>query len=353
MKRTHNDALQGRIISCAPMAGGPSTPQLARSISENGGLGFLAGGTIPVEKLRQELAQMRGCVYAVNLFCPQRSRPKDSDIKSFYAEVARLYAAENLPVPDLPEPDLSNGWEEKMQAIIEASRQGYGPAVLSCTFGVFSEEDIQRLKEAKIQAWVTITNEQDAAIAAERGADVLVVQGPEAGGHRSTWCIEAEPDQRSLDELLIAVHQRVPEMELIAAGGIATQQRVRELLALPGVKGCSIGTAFLRAQEAGTSEANRQILASVVANPNATVSSRAFSGRVARGVRTPFSSAFSVRSHSGGLPPLYPYVNALLGPLRNYFSERGRPDVAYCLAGVHAGKTQSLPAAEILRALSP
>lgn len=353
MKRIYNDALAGRVISCAPMAGGPSTPELARTISEHGGLGFLAGGTIPVEKLRQDLQHMKGCVYALNLFCPQRSRPKDGDIKAFYAEVARLYASENLPVPDLPDPDFSNGWEEKMQAIIEATEQGYGPAVLSCTFGVFSEEDIQRLRRYRIQAWVTVTNEQDAAIAAERGADALVVQGPEAGGHRSTWCIEQDPDERSLDALLKAVHERVPSMPLIAAGGIATRARVKELLELPGVVGCSIGTAFLRAHEAGTSESNRQILGSVVANPNATVASRAFSGRVARGVRTPFSSAFSVRSQSGGLPPLYPYVNALLGPLRNYFAERGRPDVAYCLAGVHAGQTQALPAAEILRALKP
>lgn len=299
-----------RVIA-APMAGGPSTPELVNAV----GFGFLAWGTCTLDHARGELERVEE-PFGINLFYPQRHEPRREDLEAIAAELGA----------DIPDPDYTFGFHEKLDLALADGRA----TIISCTFGCFTAEEFRRIHDTVIQAWMTVTNEVDALKAAELGADGLIVQGPEAGGHRSTWTTTEEPDTRPLERLLDGIFRHV-NLPLIAAGGARTAEDVERLIEW-GATSVACGSAFLLAREAGTSEANRALLRA----GGETVSTRAFSGRYARGVETRFT-----REHPD-LPPLYPQLNVMQKPLRE------DPDYAYCLVGENfAGKLQEGPAAEI------
>ena len=293
-----------------------------------------------VDQFRSELMQLSGRV-AINLFRPQEQAPKPSDIDELAGLLTQAFREFKLGEPRVPAVDLSNGWEEKFRLAVAAR-----PAVMSCTFGLFTADEFATLKRAGIEAWVTVTNPEDARRAEQAGADVLVVQGPEAGGHRSTWTITEEPDGRCLDDLLKAVMNAGVRVPLVAAGGVATRADVVRVLSL-GATAAACGSAFLLCDEAGTSPNNREILRSAPDMGLMTVSSRSFSGRYARGVATRF-----VREHES-LPPVYPYLNHLIAPLRAATAPLGNWDYAYCLAGTGIGSIKEGAVRQILKALNP
>ncbi|WP_080795880.1 NAD(P)H-dependent flavin oxidoreductase [Corynebacterium pacaense] len=326
------DSLDIPVI-IAPMAGGPSTPALVNAAHESGTVGFLAGGVIGVDQLREDISGVNGR-FGVNLFRPQDREPAPADIDAVAGRLTQAFREYGLDDPHIPEVDLSNGWAEKFDLLLQAR-----PAVVSSTFGMFTATEFDALNRAGIEAWVTVTNPEDAVTAEAAGADVLIVQGPEAGGHRSTWSIDVRPDRRSLDDLLRDIAVSVP---IVAAGGISTSRDVERVLSL-GAQAASCGTAFLLAPEAGTSLFNRGI----IADGGPTVSTRAFSGRFARGAATAFSRA------NESLPPLYPYLNTLLAPLRKASTARGNRDFAYCLAGTGMALAREAEAKRILMELNP
>lgn len=293
------------------MAGGPSTPELVNAV----GFGFLAWGTCPLDQARDELSRVEE-PFGINLFYPQRAEPRRKDLQAIASELGA----------EIPEPDYTFGFYDKLDLALADGRS----TIISCTFGCFTEAEFARIHDADIQAWVTVTNEVDAIKAAELGADGLIVQGPKAGGHRSTWTITEEPDERDLEQLLSGIFRHV-NIPMIAAGGARTSEDVERLIEW-GAVSVACGSAFLLADEAGTSQTNRSILKA----GGTSVSTRAFSGRYARGVESRFT-----REHPD-LPPLYPQLNAMQKPLRE------NPDYSYCLVGEDfAGKLQEGPAAEI------
>ncbi|WP_460490474.1 nitronate monooxygenase, partial [Corynebacterium nasicanis] len=139
-------------------------------------------------------------------------------------------------------------------------------------------------------------------------------------------------------DLVRSVAERI-DVPLIAAGGIRDAADVAAALALPGVVAVSCGSAFLLADEAGTSPLNRELLA----GGGTSVASRAFSGRVARGLETDFS-----RKHPD-MPPVYPYLVPLQAAER---AERPR-ELAYCLVGVGVEKLGGGSTVSILGRLAP
>lgn len=309
----------------APMAGGPTTPELVAAAESAGSFGALGLGSSSVDAAREAIAACAGTRFGVSLFYPQRELTE-----SELAAARSLAAEENAVLGDVP---LNFGWQDKLDAALDG-----GAAVLWSMFGVFEETDIARIHAAGAEAWTTVTTPEEAQSAAARGVDVLCVQGPEAGGHRGVWDPSAEPDPRPLKELVAAVHQ-VTGIPLIAAGGLRTREDVAEALAWPGVEAASCGSAFLLSDEAGTSEHNRGLLR----RGGRTVSTRAFSGRYARGLETAYT-----RVHPD-LPLVYPYLNALLKTRRAQLDA----DVDYCLVGVEVEKIGGGSVAEILAQLHP
>ena len=185
---------------------------------------------------------------------------------------------------------------------------------------------------------VTVTSADEARLAAEHGADSLVVQGTEAGGHQGTFG-NAEPNRTPLLDALAAV-RAVVDLPLVATGGIMTAADARAVLDA-GAHAVQIGTALLCTPEAGTSAVHRAAL--LDARYPGTVVTRAFTGRWARGL----ANRFTVEHPDA--PAGYPQVHHLTRPLRAAAAKAGDSDVPNLWAGTEWRAVRAEPAAEVVR----
>jgi nitronate monooxygenase len=328
-------ALEQPIVQ-APMGGGPSTPELAAAVGEAGGLGFLAAGYRSVEAVRAELAELRALSrrpFGINLFAPPAA-PGDPAELARYAERLRGDAERRGVALGEPRHD-DDGWEDKL-ALCVAERV----PLVSFTFGCPDAAVLQRLRAAGCETWVTVTTGEEAAVAARAGADGLVVQGFEAGGHRGSFD-PSSPGELGLLALLRLVSAGT-DLPLVATGGIADRAGVEAVLAA-GASAAQLGTAFMLTPEAGTAEAHRRALR----GDAPTVLTRAFTGRPARGIENRF-----IREHERAAPLGYPEVHHLTAPLRAAARAASDPDGLNLWAGQAYRLTRELPAAQLVRELS-
>ncbi len=193
---------ENRIV-LAPLAGGPSTPELAAAVAEAGGLPFLGAGYLTAAALAEQLEATRALTdapFGVNIFV-LRDRPVDAGAVAAYVDELQPEAA-RLGVP-LGEPRFDDdGFDAKLAVALEA-----GVAVVSFTFGCPDQADIARIRAAGSETWLTVTSLAEAQAADQAGADALVVQGAEAGGHRGSW-EDTDDDAVPLQELLRATAAR-------------------------------------------------------------------------------------------------------------------------------------------------
>ena len=320
----------------APMAGGPSTPALAAAVSDAGGLGFLAAGYKPVDAVREDLAQLRRLTdrpVGMNLFVPSPAVADRAAVQRYAASLQRdaeRYGAR------LGEPRHDDdGWDAKLALVLEER-----VAVVSFTFGCPPEDVIGRLRRAGIAVWVTVTTAAEATVAERAGADAVVVQGVEAGGHRGSFDDDAPGDVGLLALLqLVAAAVDVP---MVASGGLMTGRAVAAVLAA-GAGAAQLGTALMLTPEAATSAPHRRALAGEVP----TALTRAFTGRTARGVVNDF-----LREHSAGAPRAYPEIHHITAPLRAAGRERGDPDVLNLWAGQAYRLAADVPAGRLVRRIA-
>jgi len=321
----------------APMAGGPSTPQLTAAVSQAGGLGFLAAGYRPLEAVGADIERVRTLTplpFGLNVFLP--SDPDDS------AEIALARYAERMG-PEAERLGVACGaprwdddaWEDKVALACRAR-----VPVVSFTFGCPSADTVRVLHAAGSEVWVTVTEPDEASQARDAGADALVVQGLEAGGHRASFRDEDGRGLIGLLALLRLVVARVA-LPLVGTGGVADGGAVAAVLAA-GAHAAALGTAFMCTPEAGTSAVHRTALGGSAA----TALTRAFSGRTARGITNRFMA-----DHDGDAPRGYPQVHHLTAPLRAAARERGDPEVVNLWAGQAHELTRQMPAGELVRDL--
>jgi nitronate monooxygenase len=326
-----------RPIVLAPLAGGPSTPELAAAVGDAGGLGFLAAGYLSASAMRSRVADLRERSrrpFGVNLFVPGTGEVDRDGVRA-YAERLRPEAARyGVELGEARDDD--DGWHEKLEILRDDP-----VAVVSFTFGCPEPEVLSALAERGTETWVTVTDLDEARIALAAGARALVVQGTEAGGHRGSFVDRDGGEELGLLALLrlVAAEAEVP---LIAAGGIGDGAALAAALAA-GASAGQLGTAFLRAPEAGTSPAHRAALATDAP----TVLTRAFSGRLARGIRNRFTV-----DHSAAAPLAYPQVHHLTTPIRAAARERDDADGFNLWAGEAHRLAVERPAAEIVERLA-
>ena len=238
------DALDHPIVQ-APMAGGPSTAALAAAVCEAGGLGFLAAGYRSPDAVRTEIAQLRELTgrgvrgQPVRALCAAPAAEVDAVER--YATTLREEAGRSGAALGRARHD-DDAWEEKLAVVAEAA-----VPVVSFAFGCPAPDVLAEVRRAGSAAWVTVTTPAEARIAADAGADGLVVQGVEAGGHRASFD-DAAPGDLSLLALLQLIDVGLP---LVAAGGLATGRAVAAVLAA-GASAAQLGTALMLAPEAGT-----------------------------------------------------------------------------------------------------
>src|SRR4051812_12206546 len=204
-------------VIVAPMAGGPSTPELAAAGTNAGGLGFVAAGYLTAEVFAEHLAAARSLAsgpVGANLFVPQPSAGTPEEIELYAKELAseaERYGAQ-LGTPRYDD----DHWAAKIEVLLDLR-----PEVASFTFGLPSADECRRLREAGITVVGTVTTLDEARTAVARGVDAVAAQGPSAGGHRGTFDPSAQPASQPLDELLADVVAAV-DVPVVAAGGLMT-----------------------------------------------------------------------------------------------------------------------------------
>ena len=340
-----------RPVIGAPMAGGPTTPELIAAVGEAGGLGLIGSGYLDAAATRAEIARVRELTdapFGVNVFMLDRADSEAAlEAAGGRAELDGYAAglrpvAEQLGIALVEDPQFTDFDQD---ATIDALVEDAVP-VVSFTFGIPGAEVVRRLQEAGSTVVVTVACVEDARRAVEAGADWLSVQSAEAGGHRSTTAVGDEPDGISTVDLTRAVREALPDVEFVAAGGISTPEDVAAALAA-GANGVQLGTVLLRTPEAGTSALHRAALG----DPRFTESrpTRCYTGRYARALVNGF-----VAEHHGAAPAAYPYLHILTGPMRKAAAQAGDIDVPPLWAGSRwraADAYADRPAAEVVAEL--
>lgn len=328
----------------APMAGGPSRPELAAAVSEAGGLGNLAAGYKTPEAMHEEIRRLRGLTdrpFGVNLFVPQRGGGDAAAVRAYrdrLADEANRYGA-GLGDPDKGSDDA---YEAKLAVLLEDP-----VPVVSFTFGCPTAEVVGRLRQAGSRTVVTATTVDEALAAQEAGADGVCLQGVEAGGHQSTHVDDPATDGthgRGLGLLtLVAQAREAVRLPLTASGGLMRGGQIAAVLAA-GASAAQLGTAFLVCPESGATALHKQAMT----NPafTRTELTRAFSGRPARGLVNRF-----LREHGPAAPAAYPQVHHLTSPLRKAAARAGDPQAMALWAGQGHRQARPLPAAELVAVL--
>jgi len=325
----------------APMAGGVSVPHLAQAVSEAGGLGFLAAGYKTADGMYQEIKQLRGLTtkpFGVNLFMPQPEYADPSAVEVYAHQLAGEASWYETGLGD-PDSGRDDGYDAKLAVLLD------NPVpVVSFHFGVPSREVIDSLRRAGTLTLVTATTVEEALAVERAGADAVIAQGVEAGGHQGTHRDVPEHDGAGVGLLsLVAQVRETVGIPIVAAGGVMRGSQIAALLAA-GAGAAQLGTAFLATPESGANAVHKQALT----NPLfiRTELTRAFSGRPARGLVNRF-----MREHGPYAPAAYPEVHHLTSPLRKKAASAGDAQGMALWAGQGHRMAREMPAGQLVEVL--
>jgi nitronate monooxygenase len=326
-------------VVVAPMAGGPTTPALVAAAGRAGGVGFLAAGYKTVDAVAAEVEEVgsTGLAYGVNVFVPG-AIPDAAVIRRYRQELQVEYDRFGVEPPELVLDD-DDAFGAKIDLLADLV-----PPVVSFAFGVPPVKVVRRLRSRGIEVLVTVTCSDEARAAVEVGADALVAQGGQAGGHAATMHPERYTGTRTTREVLAEV-SRVADLPVVAAGGVGTADDVRSLLE-GGAVAVQCGTRFLAAAEAGTRPVHVDAL--LTHRDRATVVTRAFTGHPARALINRFTETYS-----GSAPVAYPAVHHLTAPIRAAAAREGDAESLHLWAGTGFAHVERGSAAHILRRLDP
>jgi nitronate monooxygenase len=290
----------------APMAGGWTTPELVSAVCEAGGLGVLAGARISPERLREDIRAVRARTdqpFGVN-FLLAPPQPGGGDVAAVQRFLDGIRKELGLPSGGTEIALPPSPLQEQLEVVF-----GERVPVLSTALGNPGGL-IERAHEEGMHTISMVTTVEEAVLVADRGADVVVAQGADAGGHRSTF--ELEPNgEGELVGTMALVPQVVDAVDVpvVAAGGVADGRGLVAALAL-GAAGAQLGTRFLVARESGAHPDYRKRL--LDATERDTVVTSAFTGRPARALRNRFVEEYS----SAGPEPLpWPLQGVVAGDI--------------------------------------
>lgn len=336
-------ALRLPIIQ-APMAGGGDTPALVAAVGEAGGLGSMGAAYLGPDALARAAADIRARSnrsFGVNLFAPQPAPAPVADPAPAVARVAAAHEELGLDPPAPPEP-AADPFEAQFAALLES-----GAALFSVTFGLPPAWAVEAAKARGMLFAATATTVAEAVAAEAAGADAIVAQGSEAGGHRGTF---AGPFEAAMVGTMALVPQMVDAVSVpvIASGGIMDGRGVAAALAL-GAQAVQMGTAFLTCDEAGAPDVYKDAI--LGAREDATRLTRAFSGRPARGVVNRFMETVEPAPDAGDILP-FPLQNTLTRPMRTAAKAQGRAEFLSLWAGQGVRLARRQSAADLMARLA-
>lgn len=324
----------------APMAGVQGSA-LAIAVSEAGGLGSLPCAMLGPDALRNELAAIRSRTerpFNVNFFChtpPVPSAEREAAWRGTLAPYYREFGLDPAAVPAGP-------GRAPFSAEFAEVLSEFEPPVVSFHFGLPTAGLLARVKAWGATVLSSATTVDEARWLEAHGADAVIAQGVEAGGHRGMFLSDDLSTQMGTFALLPQVVRAV-RCPVIAAGGIADAQGVAAALAL-GAAGVQIGTAYLLCPEATTSPLHRAALQSDAAGH--TVLTNLFTGRPARGIVNRLIRELGPLCPAA---PAFPLATAAIAPLRTAAESRGSGDFSPLWSGQNASGCQAIPAGELTR----
>lgn len=327
----------------APMAGVQGSA-LAIAVSQAGGLGSLPCAMLSPDAMRAELAAIRaatGRPFNVNFFCHAQPPADAARETGWRARLAPYYREFGIDPAAIPAGPGRAPFSAEAADVLEAFR----PPVVSFHFGLPAPDLLARVKGWGATVLSSATTVDEAVWLEAHGADVVIAQGAEAGGHRGMFLTEDPATQVGLFALLPQVVRAV-KVPVVAAGGIADAAGVRAAMAL-GASGVQVGTAWLLCPESTTSPVHRAALASPAARE--TAMTNVFTGRPARGIVNRLIREVGPISADA---PAFPYATGAVAPLRAKAEGAGSGDFSSMWAGQNASGCRAVPAAELLSGLA-
>jgi nitronate monooxygenase len=330
----------------APM-GGFGTVELAASVCRAGGLGSLGCVGMPPHVVMQAIEKLRaltGKPVNVNFFSHTPAQADPGGVADWRDRLAPYYREFGLD-PSLALPDVQvPAFDASLCSVVEACR----PEVVSFHFGLPEPSLLARVKAAGCRVMSSATTVAEARWLEARGADVVIAQGSEAGGHRGMFLAtdsQAVASQPGTFALVPQIADAVG-VPVIAAGGIADPRGVAAAFAL-GAAGVQMGTAYLLCPEAATSPSYRDALRH--AGAAGTVLTNVFTGRPARAVGNRLTRELGPIS---GVVSGFPSPMAALAPLRTQAEQQGCRDFTPFWVGQAAALAREMPAEALTRALA-
>lgn len=346
--------LQHPLIQ-APMAGVQDST-LAVAVSRAGALGSLPAAMLDAAALERELHTLQrelgpqGLPYNVNFFChrpPEVDAQREAAWRQALAPYGQAWGLNLDAVAPGPQ-------RQPFQASLADVLAAHPPPVVSFHFGLPSAPLLDRVKGWGSLVMSSATTVEEALWLQAHGADVVIAQGLEAGGHRGHF-LRADHDlegQAPLERLLPALKAALA-LPIVAAGGLGHATAVAAALQA-GAAAVQVGTAFLLCDEAKTPAVHRHALIRAAASPAAepgpglTALTRLFSGRPARGL---FNRLMRELGPMSPLAPAFPLASGALAPLRAQAEAQGLDDFSPLWSGTRPQDCQAVAAATVVRAL--
>jgi nitronate monooxygenase len=327
-------------VLMAPMAGA-SPASLAIAVARAGGLGGCGALLMQPEQIRAWVSEVRAGTnggFQINLWIPDPPPMRDPAHEAKVRAFLCTWGPEVAPTAGDPQPV---DFTAQCQAMLEA-----GPAVVSSIMGLYPEPVVAEMKARGIKWLANVTTVAEARAAVAAGADAVVAQGMEAGGHRGTFeAGKAEAGLVGLFALLPAVVDAVGDrVPVVATGGIADARGIAAALVL-GASAVQIGTGLLRTPEAKLAPVWADAIAR--AQPEDTTATRAFSGRLGRSIATAYVRA--ANGPEAPRPAPYPVQRGLSQAMRDAGTKAGDIDRMQAWAGQSARLAPGEPAGDYVR----
>ncbi len=327
----------------APMAGGPTTPELVGAVSAAGALGSFGHAYTPPATIREDAAAVRARTsrpFNLNLFAAPLPDEPPLEAQRAAIDAARgMFVKLGLTAPERVPPPYAPDFAEQIEVVCDVR-----PPVLTVHLGDLPAGVVTRFRGLGIRLGCGATSVREARRLEAMGADFVIAQGGEAGGHRGTFLGSPE---HAMTGTLALVRQvvRAVRVPVVAAGGIMDGAGIAAVLAL-GAQAAQLGTAFVVCPESGAPEAHKKAVLGM--DGDETTITLAFSGKPARGVRNAFTET-AERERWPLLP--FPAQAKLTAPLRQASAREGSPDLFSAWSGQAGSLGRPLPAAELVRTL--